>query len=498
MNPALRLSAVLTIPAMLAVSVHTAAEESGATAPAEPLRSLRDYVESVQGRQPYGIYFGTKKLGWMVEEIGLGTHEGREAVIHTEEARIQARVFGVDSSMEMRSRTVYGLDGDGEILHARERLVEDDSVSEITVTRDGDEVVIATESAGQTTTRRSPLPRETLRRMWELDRWLQSGPKAGDTFEDYSTEWSEPDIDVKELYTFKEKKTIVWGGVPTEVYTVQIRIQGVEAEAMVTNAGWIIKGKMAGLFDIRAEEEAVARNLEGEAIDLLAATSLTLDKPLGDPEQVRALTLKLSGLGDFKLPLSHRQRLRSGEDGAVVLEMLRDYRIEEPRTLSDAERKKHLSATPALPTEHPKIRDLATKIVEGEQNTVERARRIAEWIHENLRPTYAANASNAFQVLENRSGDCSEYTILFVALARSAGIPTREVAGLIYTGDETGMVWHAWAEVHDGTQWVSVDPMWDQVYVDATHITFSEAVEDWSWVNVIGRLKIEVIDFKTR
>ena len=55
--------------------------------------------------------------------------------------------------------------------------------------------------------------------------------------------------------------------------------------------------------------------------------------------------------------------------------------------------------------------------------------------------------------------------------------------------------WHAWAEIHDGRQWVSVDPAWDQVFVDATHIRFSSGSDDLSWIGVIGSLKLRVVEF---
>ena len=498
MNLLLSRSALVATTLTIAILVPAAGDELPATRGPDGLRSLRDYVRSIEWRQAFGVYLGQEKLGWIVQEVKLDTHEGREAAVYTNEGRIKAKFLGVESVMDMQSRTVYRLDGDGEIVAASERQEDDGSVLEVRVTREGRQVVITTESAGQTTSRRSRLPLESVRRMWDLDRWLQSRPKAGDTFEDYSTEWIEPEINVKELYTFRREETIVWGGVPTRVYTVQMDVQGIKAEVMVTNAGRLIKGKMVGLFDIRAEEEDMAKDLDGEAIDLLAATRVRLDKELGDPEQVRALTLKVNGLDDFELPLSHRQRLRRSEGGAAVLEVLRDHRIEESRALDKDEREQYLRATSTLPAEHSDIRDLAREIVDNDEDTVGRARRFSAWIHENLRPDYATNASTAFQVLKNRSGDCTEYALLFVALARATRIPAREVGGLVYTGDENGMAWHAWAEIHDGFQWISVDPMWGQVYVDATHIKFSDGVDDWSWVNVVGRLKIEVIDFKTK
>jgi hypothetical protein len=63
-------------------------------------------------------------------------------------------------------------------------------------------------------------------------------------------------------------------------------------------------------------------------------------------------------------------------------------------------------------------------------------------------------------------------------------------------GRKPSFGWHAWAEVHDGHQWVSVDPTWHQVYVDATHLKLSDGERDLAWTNVVGTIKIKVVDFK--
>ena len=97
-------------------------------------------------------------------------------------------------------------------------------------------------------------------------------------------------------------------------------------------------------------------------------------------------------------------------------------------------------------------------------------------------------------MLENKAGDCTEHTLLFTTLARAAGIPAREVGGLVYAGgDKPSFGWHAWAEIHDGSQWVTIDPTFGQVYVDPTHIKFSEGEEDQAYLNVAGKLKMKVV-----
>jgi len=101
-------------------------------------------------------------------------------------------------------------------------------------------------------------------------------------------------------------------------------------------------------------------------------------------------------------------------------------------------------------------------------------------------------------VLDSMAGDCTEHTLLFVSLARAAGLPAREVGGVAYTSlDPSLFGWHAWAEVHDGRQWVTIDPTWHQVYVDATHVTFSDS-DDLGWLNVLGKVKFKVLKFEKK
>jgi hypothetical protein len=64
---------------------------------------------------------------------------------------------------------------------------------------------------------------------------------------------------------------------------------------------------------------------------------------------------------------------------------------------------------------------------------------------------------------------CLEFTDLFVALSRAAGIPARSIEGYAYTGNSklrplslVADVLHAWPEYYDKTRkaWIMVDPTW--------------------------------------
>lgn len=86
---------------------------------------------------------------------------------------------------------------------------------------------------------------------------------------------------------------------------------------------------------------------------------------------------------------------------------------------------------------------------------------------------------------------CMEFTDLFIAIARAAKIPTREVEGYAYTQNERlrplslniyeGDVLHAWPEYWDNEKgWVQIDPTWGSTSggldyfskLDFNHITF--------------------------
>lgn len=82
---------------------------------------------------------------------------------------------------------------------------------------------------------------------------------------------------------------------------------------------------------------------------------------------------------------------------------------------------------------------------------------------------------------------CTEFTDLFVSLARAAGIPAREIEGYAYTNNPqikpiNNNVLHAWPEYWDNQQkiWIQVDPTWQKTTggvdyfsnLDLNHLTF--------------------------
>lgn len=110
---------------------------------------------------------------------------------------------------------------------------------------------------------------------------------------------------------------------------------------------------------------------------------------------------------------------------------------------------------------------------------------------ERLKNNTLERKGAAAATISPKESVCMEFTDLFIAIARSAGIPAREVEGYAYTQNERlrplslglnqGDILHAWPEYWDDTLgWIQIDPTWAQTSggldyfnaLDFNHIAF--------------------------
>ena len=153
-----------------------------------------------------------------------------------------------------------------------------------------------------------------------------------------------------------------------------------------------------------------------------------------------------------------------------------------------------LEPEPLIQSRDPRIAAQARLIIGRERGPARVAELLTHWVHRSLdRATPPrAGAPSAVKVLETRRGDCNEATTLFVALARSTGLPARTVAGLLYLDGR--FYYHAWAEVYLN-EWIAVDPTFDQLPADAAHLPIATGglARQVELVPLIGRLQLEVL-----
>lgn len=135
--------------------------------------------------------------------------------------------------------------------------------------------------------------------------------------------------------------------------------------------------------------------------------------------------------------------------------------------LSEIDEKNYLSSQKYWLTEDKTIADTAQflKIPLNIYNYV-----VSELKYDYSRVEKGLDRMGGAQVLKNKnSAICMEFTDLFIALSRSAKIPTREVNGFAFTEDSSFRplslvrdILHAWPEYYDREKqtWIMVDPTW--------------------------------------
>ncbi len=275
----------------------------------------------------------------------------------------------------------------------------------------------------------------------------------------------------------------------------------------------ISKTGFVNLTAIRKPEEK-AQVLSEENFDIAFSTLIKSNVILENPQEVQAVKFKLSGIPTERikdLPFDERSQkiLELGKDYAIIQTTSQIFKEEEAVSLPIEidEIQSFLKPTTFCQSDDPEIKKTAEKIIDGENNSWRAAKKIAEWMRKEMTSTYDIGFADAREVLKNREGDCSEHTVLTVALLRAARIPARAAVGIMY--GEGIFAYHMWPEIYVG-RWISLDSKWlaidkktGELYTDATHIKLGQSLLDENIFRemaqaiseIIGKLKLEIIDY---
>jgi transglutaminase-like putative cysteine protease len=121
-------------------------------------------------------------------------------------------------------------------------------------------------------------------------------------------------------------------------------------------------------------------------------------------------------------------------------------------------------APTALTAPSEEIRAFAHRALEHVSDPRARAEALAEAVFRAIRFKQGTSdvQDSAAVVLKCGEGVCQDHAHVFIASARSLGIPARYVSGYVYTGDSGVAASHAWVDV-----WLGADDGW--LSMDVTH-----------------------------
>jgi transglutaminase-like putative cysteine protease len=110
-----------------------------------------------------------------------------------------------------------------------------------------------------------------------------------------------------------------------------------------------------------------------------------------------------------------------------------------------------------IESDNAQIKEISGRLQQDKTNPYAVAGAIYDWVMNSLTYRTVGGLKGAKFALDNKYGECGDYSALFVALCRAAGIPARPVVGRWATSSPAD--WHVWAEFYlPGYGWLPVDP----------------------------------------
>ena len=284
-------------------------------------------------------------------------------------------------------------------------------------------------------------------------------------------------------------------------FRVDLSIAGLKTSSWVTDTGEVVREEsQMGLMSVRespdvARRMAISRGITGDLLEASAVVPRNSTRQrIDDGRDVRRIKLRLEGAD-----LSNPDLSGAGQSVEKDVIEIRDARTLRP-TSEAVDVGAYLRPEPLLESDDPQIRAEAQAAVLGVKDPRTIAERLTRRVNGMLEKKPTVSLPSAREVLRTKIGDCNEHTALYVAMARSLGVPARIAVGLVYS--KGAFFYHAWPEVYlaeergGGGMWLPVDPTFNQFPADATHVRLARGGLDKqaAILPLIGRIKMTILD----
>ncbi|OGW57201.1 MAG: hypothetical protein A2Z09_06280 [Nitrospirae bacterium RBG_16_43_8] len=439
------------------------------------------FPEELYKGQWMGLYYKGEKTGYShrkVEKAGDGYKI-------SEKMKMRLNVMNVQKDIETFTAAYLGSDMK---LRSFEFMLNSDVTMNIKGRVEGRNLKVSMETAGAKSERVIVLKDEPSLNLSLIPNILMEGIKP-----DKKIRMAVIDpITMTQEHVLVEvggKERIMSMNVMQEVFRLSGSFKGIEFSVWLTEKGEVLREESPLGFVSVKETEADAIQLGNPSVDIIAQVAVPVNLKL--PFDTKYLRVKLSGINLKVLEIDGGRQNLKGD----VLEIRKEDLKKVSEIQSIKVNEEYLKDTVFIQSKDPMIVSLAMEIVRHEKDALKKAMLIYEWVYRNIKKTPTVTIPMATEVLKSKRGDCNEHTMLYTALARAAGIPTRIALGLTYK--DGYFYYHAWPEIFV-TQWIAIDPTLGQFPADAAHIRITTGGIDKQMLilAVIGKIRIEGLEYR--
>jgi transglutaminase-like putative cysteine protease len=446
-----------------------------------------------------GIYYRGEKIGFTVSQT-VRTAEGFEL---DEDGRLQMSLLGaitaatvhttamVDKDFALRSFE-FSIDPGTGAVAVKGRVVGTKRLS----------LTVTTPSGSRTDERDladPPVLSQNLSRLLASGGLVPGTRRQWTVFDPATLANSTMTIDIGKREVVRVNNRVM------PAFRVGMEFAGLRTTSWVTDTGDVVREESAmGLMTIRETPQAArAMAVPGRVrTDLLEASAVVPTirprgtSPFFEPRDVRRILLEIDGVD-----LSNPELEGVGQsvvDGSSI-------ELRDPRQLqsgpADRDLQRYVKAEPFIESDAPEIVAEARTAAAGATSAQDRAERLTRYVNAMLDKKPTVSLPSAREVLRTKVGDCNEHTVLYVAMARALGIPSRIAVGLVAV--RGAFYYHAWPEVYLEDQpgrgrWLPVDPTLNEFPADATHLRLARGglEKQAAILPLIGKIKMTVADLE--
>jgi hypothetical protein len=486
--PLLGLSVVL-----LSAAPALAQAPAPTTAPATKTAEVSDVLKTPRppGGEWLGLYLMDKKVGYFFTDVSLVPGR-KDQVRSVNELVFKATVGSKLSERVHREERIYEAKPGGKLLSFVVQQRGDGGEQQLVGTQTQYGLRVVRKRPGlPDEVRMLPASKETVEDADQARVAIYRKAKVVGTITDGTDLESYP-----VTTTMEPPEERMLGGVKVQLHKALTlsEKEKVPVVAYVTNEGEMVEVDFGQTMKARAEAEAVAKRMD--VVEVFGLTRIVLPRQF--PAEARSIpgraVMVMAGLPEKFHENSYRQKYVKLPDGRVEVTVLADFpklASLKPLPVADPEGGENLKATIIVESDNGEIRKLAKKLAGSDKDAYAVAKKIVTWVATSLQKDYGASADRASDVLRQMKGDCTEHSLLAVALLRAVGIPARRVDGVVYMMNEDGVpafYWHEWIEAYVG-EWTQMDPTFNQVVADATHFGVGEE-GNAEITPLIGQLKV--------
>jgi transglutaminase-like putative cysteine protease len=254
---------------------------------------------------------------------------------------------------------------------------------------------------------------------------------------------------------------------------------------------------------------ALGRNSEAPELDLVLDVIVPVERAIPVPHETAQVTYRVRLERDdpaavFSSGGSQQVQTIDAHIAEITVRSLRP--AVEPMGSESAPKAEDRDPNGLVQSDDARVVALAKGAVDGVTGSWPQACALEKTVYSSIRKKNFSQAfATAAEVAESLEGDCTEHAVLLAAAARAVGLPARVATGLIYIASRQGFGYHMWCEVYVDDGWIPFDATLGRGGIGAAHIKLGHSslsggaplASLLGVAQVMGQLKIEVIDVKT-